>query len=204
MVRTITFAVGLLMSLLAARDASAHPISFTFGMSSDITVPANERVDLPAVLINTGTDPIAFGCVGCGGLRFGMGIGSESPEGLDPLNIEFPPLTQFQNVTIPVGQQFSFVFTSIAFDPSETTVLLALFVFSINQPGGLVIAKIPATIIIGAELQFGPLSFAPSRFSPQPPHAPTPEPATFLMLVSVGAAAGLARARRALKRPRVR
>ena len=58
MVRKITFAVGLVMSLTFVQSANATPISFTFGMSPDITVPSNERVDLPAVLINTGTDPL--------------------------------------------------------------------------------------------------------------------------------------------------
>ena len=52
--------VAALFVLTLVQPANATPISFTFGFSSDITVPANERVDLPAVLINTGMDPIVF------------------------------------------------------------------------------------------------------------------------------------------------
>ena len=125
-----------------------------------------------------------------------------SNEGLDALNLEFHGFyDQFENVTIPVGQQFRFVFTSIAFDPSPATVLHPIVSFRISEPGGTIFAVIPTTIMGGAESEFGPLLFAPGRFEP---NQPIPEPATFLMLVSVGAAAGLARAHRVLKLSRVR
>lgn len=57
------------------------------------------------------------------------------------------------------------------------------------------LAMIPTTIMVGPELALGPLSFASSSFEPT---EPIPEPSTFLMLVSVGAAAGLSRMRRRL------
>ena len=136
-----------------------------------------------------------------GGLDFGVSMVAGPNEGLDALNLEFQGFyDQFENVTIPVGQQFSFVFASIAFDPSQATVLHPFFGFQINQSDGTIFAMIPSTIMVGPESEFGPLSFAPGRFATEP----IPEPATFLMLVSVGAAAGLARARRVLKVSRVR
>ena len=42
--------VAALFVLTFVQPANADHISFTFGISSDITVPANQRVDLPAVL----------------------------------------------------------------------------------------------------------------------------------------------------------
>ena len=187
--------VAALFVLTLVQPANATPISFTFGFSSDITVPANERVDLPAVLINTGMDPIVFDDLDL----FGWGIGPGPNEGLNALEpIEFPPFNQFENVTLAIGQTLPFMFASIQFDPSSTTVLhpTVSFITMGGEVGKKQLrAQIALTIMVGTELEFGPLSFAPA--SPIGLE-PIPEPATFLMLVSVGAAAGLSRLRRRL------
>ena len=204
MVRKITFAVGLVMSLTFVQSANADPISFTLGMSSDITVPANQRVTIPALLINTGTDPLEFGCglVSCGGLDFGVSMTAGPNETLGPLDVQFPEFyQQFENVTLAIGQTLPFAFASIQFDPSSTTVLHPIVTFGMREGETHLRALIALTIRVGPELEFGPLSFDPASTVGL---APIPEPATFVMLVSVGAAAGLARARRVLKRPRVR
>ena len=196
--------VAALFVLAFVQPANADRISFTFGISSDITVPANQRVDLPAVLINTGTDPIAFGCalVPCGGLDFGVGMTAGPGETLGPLDVQFPGFyQQFENVTIPVGQTFPFVFASIQFDPSSTTVLHPIVSFEMREVAERLSAHIPVMIRVGPELEFGPPSFVPA--SPVGLE-PIPEPATFVMLVSVGAAAGLSRVRRRLMRKEIR
>ena len=138
--------VAALFVLAFVQPANADRISFTFGISSDITVPANQRVDLPAVLINTGTDPIAFGCalVSCGGLDFGVGMTAGPGETLGPLDVQFPGFyQQFENVTIPVGQTFPFVFASIQFDPSSMTVLHPIVSFEMREVAERLSAHIP-------------------------------------------------------------
>ena len=187
--RRTLIVVAALFVLTLVQPANATPISFTFGMSPDITVPANERVDLPAVLINTGMDPIVFDDLN----HLSWGFAAATNEGLDALNIEFPGL-QFENVTLAIGQTLPFVFASIQFDPSSTTVLHPTVNFSMREVGeSQLMAQMALTIMVGTELEFGPLSFAPAVAL-----EPIPEPATFLMLVSVGAAAGLSRLRRGL------
>lgn len=186
--------VAALFVLTLGQPANATPISLTFGFSSDITVPANERVDLPAVLVNTGMDPIVFDDLN----YFGWGIGAgDSVVGLNPLEpIEFPPFNQFENVTLAIGQTLPFMFASIHFDPSSTTVLHPNVAFTMRgEVGEQLWAQIAVTIMVGTELEFGPLSFAPAL-----PIGlePIPEPATFVMMVSVGAAAGFSRLRRRL------
>ena len=140
--------------------------------------------------------------VSCGGLDFGAGMTAGPNEGLGPLNVQFPGFyQQFENVTIPVGQTFPFVFASIQFDPSSTTVIHPIVGFRMREVAGRLSLHIPVTIMVGAELEFGPLSFVPGTFVGL---EPIPEPATFVMLVSVGAAAGLSRVRRMLMRKEIR
>ena len=194
------FVVAALFVLTFVQPANADRISFTFGMSSDITVPANQRVNLPAVLINTGMDPIVFDDLD----HLGWGLTAGPNETLGPLDVQFPGASQqFDNVTLAIGQTLPFVFASIQFDPSSTTVLHPIVSFSMREKIGepQLMAQIALTIMVGTELEFGPLSFAPA--SPVGLE-PIPEPATFLMLVSVGAAAGLSRVRRMLMRKETR
>jgi PEP-CTERM motif len=184
--------VAALFVLTLVQPANATPISFAFGISSDITVPANERVLLPGVLINTGSNPIVFDEL----VFLAWGFTAGPGEGTDALHVEFPGSSeQFDHVALALGEMFSFTFASIQFDPSLVTVLHPILSFQMTAPGEKQLnAFVPVTITAGDELVFGPLKFE----NAPPIPAPVPEPATFVMMVSVGAAAGLSRLRRRL------
>jgi hypothetical protein len=185
------------LSVLAfVTPAHADRISFALGMSSEITVPVSQRVGLPALLVNTGTAPIEFGCLPtpCGPpwLDFGWGMSARGPdETMEPLHFAFRvTYEQFQNVTIPVGGSFPFEYGSILLNPA-TPPQHPFASFWIGAGMDEMMAVLPLTIAMGPELDFGPIALAQA----QPVFAPIPEPATIVMWICAGAASGLWRLR---------
>lgn len=181
--------VASLFVIVFVRPVSGAPIPFAIGMSSSITVPTNDRVVLPAVLVNTGAEPLVFD-----DLEFGWSwaAGSMDPGGLNPLNIEFPG-SVFTGVTISAGGLFTFPFSSISFDPSLATELhpLVSFQISLDAIGSVrpaMRATIPLAIRVGPQTEFGPLVFVDAS---QVGGAPIPEPSTLVLLLAGGALAGL-------------
>ena len=122
--------VASLFVIAVVRPVRGEPIiPFAFGMSASITVPANERIELPAILMNTGTEPLVFADLD----GYGRGWAADPGDlwGLNPLNIQFGAV-DFAGVTIPVGGLFTFPFSSILFDPSLATQLHPVVSFQIS------------------------------------------------------------------------
>jgi hypothetical protein len=160
MLRSLIVAASLCVLTFPA-TADADRISFALGMSTDITVPAGERVTLPALLMNTGTEPIDFGCArtACGApFSFGWGMAARGPdETMEPLHFTFPvTFEQFENVTIPAGGSFSFVYGSIRLDPF-TSPQHPFAAFFMGEGADEMMAIHALTIMTGSHLEFGPL-----------------------------------------------
>ncbi len=184
--------------LVAPSTGSADPIPFQFGFGASLAVVPNAEVPLPAAIINSGSDPIEFGCarVACDGLAFGGGVGFLFPH--PPVNFNFGPrgndgssfYDQFVDLTLGPGERFDFVFGRLnALDNPLGTAIPLEFDFLI-EGSPTTRASTRRTALVSTEPAIGPLRFVNSTHQP----APVPEPSS-LFLIGSGLAYLLSRCR---------